>query len=95
MTNGEFRISDFVIGFGIGLLAGLLLAPRSGEETRKEVRRRTGEGVDYLIQQAEKLRESADKIIAITKDWIGRQGESLETKATELQKAYQDSSPGT
>jgi gas vesicle protein len=95
MTNGEFRISDFVIGFGIGLLAGLLLAPRSGEDTRKEVRRRTGEGVDYLTQQAEKLRESADKIIAITKDWIGRHGESLETKATELQKAYQDSSPGT
>jgi len=30
----------------------------------------------------------------MTKEWIGRQGESLESKATELQKAYQDRSPG-
>jgi gas vesicle protein len=94
MTNGEFRVSAFLIGIGIGLLTGLLWAPRSGEDTRREVRRRTGEGLDYLNQQAEKLRERADKIAAMTKEWIGRQGESLESKATELQKAYQDRSPG-
>jgi len=93
MTKGEFRVSEFLIGIGIGLLTGLLWAPRSGEDTRKEVRRRTGEGLDYLNQQAEKLREGADKIAAMTKEWIGRQGESLESKATELQKAYQDRSP--
>ncbi len=66
MTKGEFRVSEFLIGIGIGLLTGLLWAPRSGEDTRK----------------------------AMTKEWIGRQGESLESKATELQKAYQDRSPG-
>jgi hypothetical protein len=51
--------------------------------------------VDYLTQQVEKLRDSADKILAMTKDWVGRQSESLESKATELRKAYQDRSPGT
>ena len=94
MTKGEFRVSEFLIGIGIGLLTGLLWAPCSGEDIRKEVRRCMGEGLDYLNQQAEKLREGADKIAAMTKEWIGRQGESLESKATELQKAYQDRSPG-
>jgi gas vesicle protein len=95
MTTSEFRISDFLIGLGIGVVAGLLWAPRSGEDTRQEVRRRSGEGMDYLTEQVEKLRDSADKILAMTKDWIGRQGESLESKATELRKAYQDRTLGT
>jgi gas vesicle protein len=90
MANGEFRVTDFLIGLGIGMLAGLLWAPRSGQDTRREVRRRTNEGLDYLNQQAERLRDGADKIVSLTKEWIGRQGDVLESKATELQRAYQD-----
>jgi gas vesicle protein len=33
-----------LIGIGIGMVAGLLLAPRSGEEIREDIRRRTNEG---------------------------------------------------
>ena len=90
--SGGFRVSELIIGIGIGLLAGLLWAPRAGEETRKEVRRRTGEGLVYLNQQAEKLRASADKMVAMTKEWMGRRRESTPSQ-TELQKAYQDRSP--
>jgi gas vesicle protein len=91
-TNGGFRVSELIVGIGIGLLAGLLWAPRSGEDTRKEVRRRTSEGLDYLNQQAEKLREGADKMVAMTKEWMGRQKASTQSQ-TELQNAYQDRSP--
>jgi hypothetical protein len=48
--------------------------------------------LDYLNQQAEKLREGADKMVAMTKEWIGRHRESTPSQ-TELQKAYQDRSP--
>jgi len=37
-TNGEFKFPDFLVGMAIGAIAGLLLAPRSGEETRKYLR---------------------------------------------------------
>src|SRR5207302_11253356 len=47
MTKGAFRVSEFLIGIGIGLLTGLLWDARFGEETRKEARRSTGEGSDY------------------------------------------------
>ena len=91
-TNREIQIAELVIGMGIGLLVGLLWAPRSGEETRKEVRRRTSEGLDYLNQQAERLRDGADKLAAMSKEWIARHGDAIQSES-ELQKAYQDREP--
>ena len=68
-----------LIGIGIGVVAGLLLAPRSGEEMREDIRRRTNEGVDYLNQQADKLRDGAEKVVSKGKEWIGRQSESIQS----------------
>ena len=93
-TNGESKFSYLLIALGLGAIGGLMAAILARKETRELLRERSGKSLDYLNQQAEKLREGADKIAAMTKEWIGRQGESLESKATELQKAYQDRSPG-
>ena len=67
-----------LIGIGIGMAAGLLLAPRSGEEVREDIRRRTNEGMDYLNQQADKLRDGAEKVIDKGQEWIGRHKPSHE-----------------
>jgi gas vesicle protein len=69
-------VAYLLIGIGIGVAAGLLLAPRSGEEIREDIRRRTNEGVDYLNQQADKLRDGAEKVVSKGKEWIGRQSET-------------------
>lgn len=74
-----------LIGVGIGVVAGLLLAPRSGEQIREDIRRRTNEGVDYLNQQAGKLREGAEKFVDKGKEWIGRQSETVQS-AVETRK---------
>ena len=74
-----------VIGIGIGVVVGLFLAPRSGEEMREDIRRRTHEGVDYLNQQAEKLRDGAEKVVNRSKEWIGRQSEGIQS-AVETRK---------
>ena len=65
-----------LLGIGIGMVAGLLLAPRSGEEIREDIRRRTNEGVDYLNQQAGKLRDGAEKVVSKGKEWIGKRSEN-------------------
>ncbi|HSE90803.1 MAG TPA: YtxH domain-containing protein [Candidatus Binatia bacterium] len=77
--------SYLLIGIGIGMVAGLLLAPRSGEEMRGDIRRRANEGADYLNQQAEKLRDGAEKVVNKGKEWIGRQSESIQS-AVETKK---------
>jgi gas vesicle protein len=74
-----------LIGIGIGVVVGLFLAPRSGEEMREDIRRRTHEGVDYLNQQAEKLRDGAEKVVNRSKEWIGRQSEGIQS-AVETRK---------
>jgi gas vesicle protein len=78
--NDEFSSFPYLlIGIGIGMVAGLLLAPRSGEDMREDIRRRTHEGMDYLNQQADKLRDGAEKVVTKGKEWIGRQTESIQS----------------
>ena len=68
-----------LIGMGVGVAAGLLLAPRSGQEMREDIRRRTNSGVDYLNQQAEKLRGGAEKFVSKGKEWIEKQNQNLQS----------------
>ena len=70
-----------LIGIGIGVVAGLFLAPRSGEEMREDIRRRTNEGLDYLNQQADRVRHNAETAITKGKEWIGRQAEAVQSAA--------------
>jgi gas vesicle protein len=87
--NGEFKFPYVLIGIGIGAIAGLLFAYRSGEEPRKYFR----DSLDYLNRQAGKLRESAERIVQKGKKLMGgRDRDSVKAKAdTEAEKqAYQE-----
>lgn len=46
-------ISSFLVGLGLGLIVGVLIAPESGERTRKK-----------LIKQAEKIKDDTFDIIS-------------------------------
>jgi gas vesicle protein len=60
-------ITFLMIGLGAGALVGLLLAPKSGEETRKDLRRRykdTRETIeDWTEDAAEAAKEVADDVM--------------------------------
>ncbi len=43
----------FLLGLGIGVAAGILWAPRSGEETRQILADKAGEGAEYLKNRAQ------------------------------------------
>jgi gas vesicle protein len=89
-TNDEFKFPYFLVGMGLGAIAGLLLAPRSGEETRKYLRERSNKGLDTLAQQAGKLCESADKIVKKGKEFIGPHCDSVKTDPEAEKQAYQE-----
>jgi len=48
MTNDQKVIVGFLCGVAAGTLAGLLLAPSSGEETRKKISEKEGKRCSHF-----------------------------------------------
>jgi gas vesicle protein len=80
----------FVVGMGLGAVAGLLFAPRSGEETREYLRERSTKGLDTLNQQAGKLRESAEGIVQKGKEIMSHCCDAVNTAKEAENQAYQE-----
>ena len=60
-------ITFLMIGLGAGALVGLLLAPKSGEETRKDLRRRYKDAretiEDWTEDAADAVKEAAEEVM--------------------------------
>src|SRR2546425_11561834 len=101
MAEQNSGISYFAVGLGIGVAVGLLLAPRSGEQTRQLLLDKAGEGKDYLRTKADEskefvrrrgadLRESASDLIDRSKDAIGRLKEQLSMAVVAWKAVYRE-----
>lgn len=89
-TNGESKFSYLLVGLGLGAIGGLMAAILARKETREVLRERGGKSLDYLNQQAGKLRETADVIVQQGKKLMACKGDSV-GHATEAEKqAYQE-----
>ena len=90
-TNGESKFSHLLIGVGLGAIGGLIAAILARKETREALRERSGKSLDYLNQQAGKLRETADVIVQRGKKLIACNGSDSVDHSTEAEKqAYQE-----
>ena len=66
MNTFERRtLNSFMVGAGLGLLAGLLWAPRLGKDIREQLQRGADDGLAYLREEAGKVRANADS-------WLSR-----------------------
>ena len=53
----------FFYGLGVGLAAGVLMAPRSGVKTRRQLAETARDGQNYVIREGSELRDSVvDKL---------------------------------
>jgi gas vesicle protein len=89
-TNNEFKLPYFLVGIGLGAIAGLLLAPRSGEETRKYLRERSDKGLDTLNQRAGRLRASAEGIVKKGREFMSRHCCGSVDTAKEAEKQFEE-----
>jgi len=90
----ESKLPYFICGLGIGAALGILYAPRSGEETREElrnranegreyVRRRAGEGSEYVRERAGEGREYLKKRTEEGREYVRERSTELKQKAEE------------
>lgn len=73
--NGGFGLFGFLLGAAAGAVAGVLLAPRSGKETRARVK-------EWLEDRREKGQELVSK--------LREEKESLSTAVKAGKEAYQE-----
>ncbi len=56
-------VGYFWAGIGLGAVAGILLAPKSGAETRERLTRKLQESKDYTQRKARELQARAEDIV--------------------------------
>ena len=91
----------FLLGLGIGVAAGILWAPRAGEETRQIIADKAGEGADYLKaraqegteyvrQRSDDLRQSAADLYEKGRSTVTKQRDTLNAAVEAGKQAYRD-----
>jgi gas vesicle protein len=85
----------------VGVGIGMLFAPKSGEETRKIIKEKAGEGTEYVKQRSSEMKQTATEWVEKGKDALGRQKETISDAVSDAvqagKQAYRDavSSEGT
>ena len=80
-TRAGDRAAFFLLGAAVGAATALLMAPASGERTRRRLVRKGEEVADYLIDAGKELVEKCE-------DLYERSGELAEDATRELSGKY-------
>jgi len=91
----------FLLGLGIGVAAGILWAPRAGEETRQLLADKAGESADYLKaraqeggeyvrQRSDDLKQSASDLYEKGRTTVGRHKDTLNAVVEAGKQAYRE-----
>ncbi len=85
----------FLAGLGLGALAGVLYAPRSGSETREALRTRAEEGREYVKNRAREAREQASQWADRGREVVTAQKEQFRAAYEAGRQAYQEATTET
>lgn len=86
----DSNLPYFLLGVGVGAAVGLLYAPNSGEETRRELRSRADEGRDYLRRRGNELRGQAEDLLDRGREGVRTQRDQLASALEAGRRAYRD-----
>ena len=82
-------MGNFLLGFGIGITAAVLFAPKSGPESREYLGSKASDGTDYLLKQGQQLKDSAAELLDRGKTVVMSQKDKLMGTAEQVSQAYQ------
>lgn len=86
-------MGNFLLGLGIGLTVGVLMAPKPGSETRRLIADKYSEGTDYLMDQGRQWKDTASDLIDRGRNVVMSQKEKLSDLASnvagEARRQYQ------
>ena len=80
----------FILGLGIGAVAGVLYAPQSGRETRESLRQSAEEGRDYMVERAREARVQANQWVDRSRDVLNKQRDQFSAAVEAGRQAYRE-----
>jgi len=100
-SSGGDKFLFFLAGAGIGAVVGLLLAPKSGRETRELIARTASDGRDFISnkvtesrsmveEKSRKLSDDFTSFLEKSKEAVSRQKEQLSAAFEAGKAAYRD-----
>jgi gas vesicle protein len=98
MRVGKYEVSEkssgagtaitfLMIGLGAGALVALLMAPKTGKQMRRELRRRYDDARDTLQDWSEDAKGRLDDMVDRSADWAEELKEVARDKAGPIAKA--------
>jgi len=78
----------FVAGLGLGALAGILLAPKSGRETRKVITTGVNEGFEHITALGRDTRKRVNNIMEFTKKSLARKKQKASAALDAARKVF-------
>ena len=88
-TAGE-KAFFLVLGAMIGAATALLLAPRSGPETRKLILTKAREGADLVVARSKNVAEKTSEYVDRGKELLQQQRDSLAAAFEAGKQAYKE-----
>jgi gas vesicle protein len=73
------NMNYFLMGLGIGSAVAILLAPKSGQETRQYIADKTKEANDFTRQRAREIKIRAEDAVERGKETIAQTKEQIAT----------------
>jgi len=80
----------FLAGLGIGAVAGVLYAPRSGDETRDAIRSKAEDGREFVRDRARQARDQAATWADRGRDVLNQQKEQFRSAYEAGKQAYKE-----
>jgi gas vesicle protein len=69
--NKGLGLAWLLVGLGVGALAGILYAPKSGRKTREDIARGAREGTEYLSTRTKRVAEHVGTLVDKGKEQVG------------------------
>ena len=69
-ANAPGPVITFILGVGVGAVAALLFAPKSGEELRADIGEGVSNGINQVRNTGKDLKQRAQNLVDLAKDHV-------------------------